>query len=517
LCTSDPNDVARTEDRTFICCVNKEDAGPTNNWEDPNKMKSILHNHLNGCMIGRKMYIIPFCMGNPLSPISQFGIQLTDSLYVAISMKTMTRIVNIKSINPESFVKCIHTVGYPLENNKKDVKWPCNKEKYICHFPETYEIISYGSGYGGNALLGKKCLALRIASCIGKKNGWLAEHMLILKITNPENEVKYITAAFPSSCGKTNLAMLKSSFPNWKVECIGDDIAWMYINKNRLYAINPENGFFGVLPGTSNQTNPCVMDMIKKNTIFTNVGLTPDLDVWWEGKTPSPPEGIIDWMGNIWDGKSKIAHPNSRFTTPCSECPILAPEANDPFGVPISAIIFGGRRSDTIPLIAEAYTWNDGVRYGATLSSETTSAATGQVGIIRHDPFAMLPFCGYNMGDYFNHWLDMGEKIIDTKIYIVNWFRKDETNKFIWPGFGKNMYILKWIFERCNKKCNNIMNTQYGIAPKFDNDSINDIYDNSPPNEIINKLFKISDEEFDKENKRIEEYFKKFRNIDRIL
>lgn len=451
LCLSDPNDVARSEDRTFICTTNKRDAGPTNNWENPLIMKKKLRALYSNCMIGRTMYIIPFCMGHVDSPLSQIGIQLTDSLYVALSMKIMTHIVNIDfAVKRDRIVRCIHSVGYPLHNNALDVVWPYNEDKYICHFPESLEISSYGSGYGGNALLGKKCLALRIASYIGQQEGWLAEHMLISKITNPEGKYIYIVAAFPSSCGKTNLAMLRSILVGWKVECLGDDIAWLKIGKDdRLYAINPENGFFGILPGTSDQTNPTVMKMIKRNTIFTNVGLTPDLDVWWEGKTSHPPDGTITWLNKIYDGTTKVAHPNSRFTTPLVECDILAHETYNPNGVPISAILFGGRRCDTIPLVTQAKNYRDGVFYGVSLSSETTAAATGRVGIIRNDPFAMLPFCGYNMGDYFNHWLKIGEKIKDVKFFSVNWFRKNNLGEFIWPGFEKNIYVLKWIFNKC--------------------------------------------------------------------
>jgi len=521
LCRSDPTDVARTEDRTFICTPNKDDAGITNNWLSPDEARSTLNPLLNGAMQGRTMYIIPFCMGDPKAPISQYGIQLTDSLYVAISMKSMTRIVDINTIG-STFVKCVHTVGVPLSIGDIDVLWPCNKTKYICHFPETLEIVSYGSGYGGNALLGKKCLALRIASYLGRKQGWLAEHMLILKMTKRDIDPIYMTAAFPSACGKTNLAMLQSTLKDWNVECIGDDIAWMYVNEedNRLYAINPENGFFGVVPGTSDQTNPAVMRMIKRNTIFTNVGLTPDLDVWWEGKTPIAPDQTIRWDGSIHERNSsiKIAHPNSRFTTACIESDILAEEFFDPKGVPISAIIFGGRRSDTIPLVVEADDWAHGVLFGSSLSSETTAAATGSVGIMRNDPFAMLPFCGYNMCDYFHHWLDMGKKCniqVNVKFYMINWFMKDDNNNFIWPGFGKNIHVLKWIYERCTQsetKSTPVVRNHFGTSPVFDRDILNDVYDGDI-NDNVNKLFTVDDVGYFNEKKRIREYFEKFDNL----
>jgi len=504
---------------------NKEDAGITNNWMSPDEARKTLNPLLNGAMRGRTMYVIPFVMGDPRSPIAQFGIQLTDSLYVAISMKSMARIVDLSTIDSTNFVKCIHTVGASLIDGETDVVWPCNKIKYICHFPEDLEIMSFGSGYGGNALLGKKCLALKIASVLGKKQGWLAEHMLILKLTNPQNESIFITAAFPSACGKTNLAMLQSDIEGWKVECVGDDIAWMYVNKDdgRLYAINPENGFFGVVPGTSDKTNPAVMRMIKKNTIFTNVGLTPDLNVWWEGKTDLPPDQTIRWDGSVYNetdktnNNVKIAHPNSRFTTACIEADILAKECFDPQGVPISAIMFGGRRADTIPLVSEADNWNNGVLFGSTLSSETTAAATGSVGIIRNDPFAMLPFCGYNMRDYFHHWMEIGEKVNSVNFYMVNWFRKDSDGKFIWPGFSKNIYVLKWIFERCTSnseltsvtKVTKVTKNQFGTSPIFDQNLLNEIYEDNVPLEI-NKLFEVNDTEYYNEKIRIKQYLEKF-------
>lgn len=534
LCRSDPNDVARTEDRTFICSINKEDAGPTNNWMSPSNAKEILGSMFKNTMMGRTMYVIPFCMGDPESPVVQYGIQLTDSLYVAISMRSMARIVPISQIEQSSisrlsvadgqkFVRCVHSVGSPLNQGDIDVMWPCNKEKYICHFPETNEIISYGSGYGGNALLGKKCLALRIASNIGKRNGWLAEHMLILKMTHvPTNRSIFIAAAFPSACGKTNLAMLQSSLTDYKIECVGDDIAWLYVNQqdNKLYGTNPENGFFGVLPGTSDSTNPVVMRMIRKNTIFTNVGLTPDFDVWWEGKTDQAPQGTITWDNEVYDRSvnpdKKVAHPNSRFTTQCRECDILAPEYFEPLGVPISAIIFGGRRSDTIPLVSEAKDWAHGVLFGASLSSETTAAATGRVGVIRNDPFAMLPFCGYNMRDYFHHWLEMGKKTNGVKFYMVNWFRKDTNGKFIWPGFGKNIYVLRWIFERVAsdylKLATDIIETPFGTSPVFSQELLTSIYGSKIPKEV-DSLFHVNETEYSNENQRIREYFSKFTSL----
>lgn len=506
LCLSDPNDVARSEDRTFICTNNKRDAGPTNNWENPNIMKEKLYKLYSDCMIGRTMYIIPFCMGHIQSTLSQMGIQITDSLYVAISMRIMTRIVDIDTIMKRDYIiKCLHSVGYPLHGDIQDIAWPCNSEKYICHFPESLEILSFGSNYGGNALLGKKCLALRIASYIGKQQGWLAEHMLISKITNPDGKFIFIAAAFPSSCGKTNLAMLKSNLPGWKVECLGDDIAWLRVGEdNRLYAINPENGFFGVLPGTSEETNPTVMKMIKRNTIFTNVGLTPDKDIWWEGKSSYPPSGTVTWLNEKYNSSVKVAHPNSRFTTPLTECDILADEYDDPNGVPISAIIFGGRRTDTIPLIMEAKNWKEGIYFGASLSSETTSAATNQVGIIRNDPFAMLPFCGYNMGDYFDHWLKISKESIGIKFFLVNWFRKNSIGKFIWPGFGKNIYILKWIFNKC-------INQHEDLNFSFTHDELHEIYSGNIPSEIY-EILKFNDRDKSIEYNRMEKYLDIFDN-----